>query len=89
MLTPWTTNRKVRISHQLQSVAFQTCFQVGNDPKIYDLQNKVHTTKQGEMDQSFAELGRLLQEVGYYQDFKVACPNAVIMFKKLIDKEQV
>ncbi|KAK6918108.1 Retrotransposon Copia-like, N-terminal [Dillenia turbinata] len=51
-----------------------TYSQVGNDAQIYELRNKVHGTKQGEMTiaQYFAELSGLWQELDYYQEFQAS-----------------
>ncbi|KAK6927413.1 Retrotransposon Copia-like, N-terminal [Dillenia turbinata] len=64
---------------------------VGNDAQIYELRNKVHETKQGEMtfDQYFAELSHLWQELDYYQDFQAICPEDATKFQKLVEKERI
>ena len=48
-----------------------TYSRVGNDAQIYEIRNKVHGLKQGEMtiSQYFSKLNGLWQELDYYQDF--------------------
>ncbi|KAK6927393.1 Retrotransposon Copia-like, N-terminal [Dillenia turbinata] len=64
---------------------------VGNDAQIYELRNRVHGTKQGEMTiaQYFAELSGLWQELDYYQDFQAVCPEDATKFQKLVEKERI
>ncbi|TYH94701.1 hypothetical protein ES332_A12G057400v1 [Gossypium tomentosum] len=62
---------------------------VGNDIQIFEIQNKVHITNQGEMtiSQYFSELGGLWQKLDYYQDFQAGCTRDAVKFQKLVGKE--
>jgi hypothetical protein len=76
---------------KIWSAASQTYSQMGNDTQIYDLRNKVHGMKQGELTiaQYFAELCGLWQELDYYQDFQADCPGDAIKFQKLVEKQRI
>ena len=68
-----------------------TYSRVGNDAQIYEIRNKVHGLKQGEMtiSQYFSELNGLWQELDYYQDFQADCTGDAVKFQKLLAKERV
>ncbi|KAG8638166.1 hypothetical protein MANES_14G014236v8 [Manihot esculenta] len=66
-----------------------TYSKIGNDAQIYDIQNKIHGTKQGEMtiSQFYSELYGLWQEFDYYQDFQANCTGDAVKFRRMIEKE--
>ena len=70
-------------AYKIWSAVSQNYSQVGNDVQVNELWNKVHETKQGEMTiaQYFAKLSGLWQELDYYQDFQVICPEHMLSFR--------
>ncbi|XP_043809433.1 uncharacterized protein LOC122722509 [Manihot esculenta] len=68
-----------------------TYSKIGNDAQIYDIRNKIHGTKQGEMtiSQFYSELCGLWQELDYYQDFQADCTGDTVKFQRMIEKERV
>ena len=79
------------IAREIWSVASQTYSQVGHDAQIFEIRKKVYETKQGEwlIFQYHIELNSLWQELDYYQDFQVECPNDASKIQTMIDKERV
>ncbi|XP_043705228.1 uncharacterized protein LOC122655043 [Telopea speciosissima] len=68
-----------------------TYSQVGNDPQVYDIQRKIHATKQGELTLSeyYCELRSLWQELNYYDNFQLDCPSDITKFQLREDKFRV
>ncbi|KAG8644242.1 hypothetical protein MANES_11G110050v8 [Manihot esculenta] len=59
-----------------------TYSKIRNGAQIYDIRNKIHGTKQGEMtiSQFYYESCGLWQELDYYQDFQVDCTGDAVKF---------
>ena len=76
---------------KIWNAATLTYSRVGNDAQIFEIRNKVHGIKQGELtiSQFFSELSGLWQELDYYQDFQADCTADAVKFQKLIEKERV
>ncbi|KAA3476736.1 ankyrin repeat domain-containing protein 2b [Gossypium australe] len=79
------------IAKKIWNAATLTYSRVGNDAQIFEIRNKVHGTKQGELtiSQYFAELSGLWQKLGCYQDFQANCAKDAEKFQKIIKKERV
>ena len=63
----------------------------GNDAQIFEIRNKIHGTKQGELTITdyYSELSGLWQEIDYYQDLQAHCIEDAVLFQKLVEKERV
>lgn len=64
-----------------------TYSKMGNDAQIYEVRNKIHSTKQREMSASFFELYGLWKELDYYRHFQANCTGSAVKFQKLLEKK--
>ena len=79
------------IAAKIWEAAKDTYSQVGNDAQIYELQQKIHETKQRELSlsQYYSELRSLWHELDFYDDFHPTNPLDAAAFRKRVDKFRV
>ena len=78
-------------AEKIWNSAKRTYSRKGNDAQIFEIRNKIHGTKQGELTitEYYSELSGLWQEIDYYQDLQAHCTEDAVLFQKLVEKERV
>lgn len=76
---------------KIWEAAKETYSQVGNDAQIYELQQKIHETKQRELSlsQYYSKLRSLWHELDFYDDFHPTNPLDAAAFQKRVEKFRV